>query len=182
MAVQGWWGNLLQGAVSALIGGVVAALTAWGVVSATRRHDRRVAIEREARSAALNLFVLLGEIQTTLTRAANSGSVLPRTTQGKEWALTVLTAEVAMFSLDRETGACFSQAIGDLRRALEPIEAVANPDPGLLQGAVLALQTVADWLANWLMAGRHRAASGRLPDLGSESSGRSGEPPTPLTG
>jgi hypothetical protein len=50
-------------------------LTAWAVVSATRRHERRFAIERAARTAALNLFVMLGEIQATLTRAAKETGV-----------------------------------------------------------------------------------------------------------
>lgn len=156
--LQGWWPNLLQGAVSAVIGGVVAALTAWAVVSATRRHDRRFAIEREARTAALNLFVLLGEIQTNLTRAAEEGVAVPRLTSSGEWGLNVLTAEVAIFSVDAKTGARFSQAIGDLRRAIEPIEGIANPDPALIGRALSAWQALVDQLAEWLMKGRHRNA------------------------
>ncbi len=36
-----WWANLLQGALSAVIGGVVAALTAWAVVTMTARRAQR---------------------------------------------------------------------------------------------------------------------------------------------
>jgi hypothetical protein len=153
--MQGWWANLLQGAVSAVIGGLVAALTAWAVVSATRRHERRFAVEREARAAALRLFVLLGEIQSSLIRTAKEGTALPRITDSRDWALIVLTAEVAMFSLGRQTGARFSHAIGDLRRALEPIEGKQNPDHGQAERAVSAEQTLAGLLADWLMEGRH---------------------------
>lgn len=159
--MQGWWANLLQGGVSAVVGGVVAALTAWAVVSATRRHERRFAVEREARGAALNLFVMLGEIQTSLTRTATEGVTLPRTTDSRDWALTVLTAEVAMFSLGQEVGARFSQAIGDMRRALEPLEGMENPDPAQAERAASAWRTVADLLADWLMQGRHRDTAPR---------------------
>jgi hypothetical protein len=37
MGVQGWWGNLFQGGISVVVGGMVAALTAWFVVTAGTR-------------------------------------------------------------------------------------------------------------------------------------------------
>lgn len=49
------WANLFEGAASAIIGGVVAALTAWTVVILTRRHERRLENEKIARDAALKL-------------------------------------------------------------------------------------------------------------------------------
>ncbi|MCW2879477.1 MAG: hypothetical protein JWQ95_3577 [Sphaerisporangium sp.] len=47
-----WWANLLQGALSAMIGGVVAALTAWAVVTITARQTRRQAAQQNAVHAA----------------------------------------------------------------------------------------------------------------------------------
>jgi hypothetical protein len=43
-----WWANLLQGALSAGIGGVVAALTAWAVVAMTARRTQRHAAHQNA--------------------------------------------------------------------------------------------------------------------------------------
>ncbi|HEV2779992.1 MAG TPA: hypothetical protein VGX25_11410 [Actinophytocola sp.] len=146
----------MQGGISAVIGGMVAALTAWGVVSATRRHDRRFALEGEARDAAIKLFLMLIEIQPSLMQTVKEGTPQPRRTDTRDWALIVLTAEIAMFSLDRERGAEFSQAIGDYRRALEPIEGVPNPDRGQAERAMAAARKLIELLADWLMEGRHR--------------------------
>jgi hypothetical protein len=61
------WSSLFDGAASAVIGGVVAALTAWGVVVATRRSDRRLANELAAREAMLKvvqtIVLLLAELR-----------------------------------------------------------------------------------------------------------------------
>jgi hypothetical protein len=35
----GGWDNLLQGLGSGVVTGLVAALTAWGVLAGTRRHE-----------------------------------------------------------------------------------------------------------------------------------------------
>ncbi|WP_431933435.1 hypothetical protein [Nonomuraea jabiensis] len=43
-----WWANLLQGALSAMIGGVVAALTAWAVVTMTARRTQRQTAHQNA--------------------------------------------------------------------------------------------------------------------------------------
>ncbi|WP_157548834.1 hypothetical protein [Nonomuraea candida] len=157
--MQGWWANLLQGALSAIIGGIVAAMTAWGVVVATRRHERRVALEIEARTSAIEFFVLLADIDTQLTRSLDNGTALPHITDSKNWTVNVLKAEIAMFSLGRETGNAFSRQIGDLRRALELAEGDDPPDAALVTAAVAALHVLTEHLADWLMQGRHR------PDL-----------------
>jgi hypothetical protein len=156
--MQDWWASLLQGVISAVVGGAVAALTAWAVVSATRRHERRIAMEKEARTAALNFFVMLGEIQSHLACAVRTRAVVPLITDTKDWALNALTVEVAMFSLDEVFGARISQDIGDLRRALEQVEDVDRPDPALVEQSVTAWQTLADRLADWLMSGKHLSA------------------------
>ncbi|WP_157255171.1 hypothetical protein [Nonomuraea typhae] len=154
--MQGWWPNLLQGAFSAIIGGVVAAITAWGVVVATRRHDRDTLLEIEARNAAIELFVMLAELDTKLTQALDNGVPLGNVTNSREWTVTVLKAEVAMFTLGRDPGRQFSQEVGDLRRALELAEGHELPCENLLHSASTALQTLTDHLANWMMKGRHR--------------------------
>ncbi|GAA4588621.1 hypothetical protein GCM10023194_40760 [Planotetraspora phitsanulokensis] len=51
-----WWPNLLQGALSAVVGGVVAAVTAWAVVSITGRQVRRQAAHDRAIAAAQALI------------------------------------------------------------------------------------------------------------------------------
>ncbi|WP_157254715.1 hypothetical protein [Nonomuraea typhae] len=157
--MQGWWANLLQGALSAIIGGVVAAVTAWGVVAATRRHDRRTLLEVEARNAAIELFVMLAEIDTKLTQALDNGVPLGIVTNSREWTVTVLKAEVAMFTLGRDPGRRFSQEIGDLRRALELAEGHELSREELLHSASTALQALADHLADWMMKGRHLGSS-----------------------
>lgn len=75
--VQGWWGVLLQGALSAVIGGGVAALTAWAVVSITRRNDRRAAIEKEARASAIQM--LFTRPAGTQSRSAPGRQAVART-------------------------------------------------------------------------------------------------------
>jgi hypothetical protein len=179
--MQGWWPNLLQGAVSAVIGGLVAALTAWGVVAATRRHERRLDIEREARTAALNLLFELGGIGMKLTQVAKDGATLPRITDSREWGLPVFAAEVAMFSLDQKAGSRFSQAIGDLRRALEIIEGVDKPERASVERAVRAYDAVADFLADSLMWGRHRRPGPRPLASGTSSDAPSEPPPNSVS-
>ncbi|MEV4020622.1 hypothetical protein AB0J35_60115 [Nonomuraea angiospora] len=69
-----WWANLLQGAVSAMLGGVVAALTAWGVVKATKRNERKLARELDARVAARELIVELNELINKIAEGEWVGS------------------------------------------------------------------------------------------------------------
>ncbi|MFG6192289.1 hypothetical protein [Nonomuraea sp. JJY05] len=157
--MQGWWGNLLQGALSAVIGGIVAAITAWAVVMATRRYERQAALEIEARANAIDFFLLLADIDIQLTRALDHGTVLPHITDSKDWTLNALKTEIAMFSISRETGNAFSQEIGDLRRALELAEGDDPPKEQLVTAAMAALHTLTDHLAAWLMQGRHRPES-----------------------
>lgn len=66
----GGWTNLLQGLGSALVSGVVAALTAWWVVRLSAKHDARRTQEAEARTAAGELLGRLGQLIET------SGDVL----------------------------------------------------------------------------------------------------------
>ncbi|MBB3726563.1 hypothetical protein [Nonomuraea dietziae] len=154
--MQGWWGNLLQGALSAVIGGVVAALTAWAVVTATRRHERQAALEIEARTSAVDFFLLLADMDIQLTKALDSGVALPRMTEGRDWTVKALKAEIAMFSLGRKAGNAFSQKVGDLRRALELVEGDDPPREEPVKAAMAALHTLSDHLADWLMQGRHQ--------------------------
>lgn len=49
MCDTGWWQVLLDGLIGAGVGGVVAALTAWGVVAATKRHERAMTREQAMR-------------------------------------------------------------------------------------------------------------------------------------
>lgn len=154
--MQGWVANLLQGALSAVIGGIVAAMTAWAVVAATRRHERQAALEIEARTSAIEFFLLLADIDIRLTKALDDGAALPHITDGKEWTVNALKAEIALFSLGRKTGNAFSQEIGDLRRALELAEGDDPPKEELVTAAMAALHALTAHLADWLMQGRHR--------------------------
>jgi uncharacterized membrane protein YjfL (UPF0719 family) len=153
--VQGWWGVLLQGALSAMIGGAVAALTAWAVVSVTRRNDKRSAIEAEARASAIQMVFTCMTILETLTRALEDGTDLPEITEGRQWGVSALATEIAMFSLGKKIGGKISQDIGDARRALEIVER-ATPGAELVEAAMRSVQHLIDDLADWLMQGRHR--------------------------
>jgi aspartyl/asparaginyl beta-hydroxylase (cupin superfamily) len=61
-AIFGGWPNILSGSASAIIGGVVAASTAWLVVRWTARADRERALDVEARQVALDLVRTLGTL------------------------------------------------------------------------------------------------------------------------
>jgi hypothetical protein len=155
VGVQSWWGNLLQGGISAIIGGLVAALTAWAVVAATRRHERRSALEIEARRAAIDFFFILTHVSGNLENALEQGKLIPMITEEPEWGIGAIRTEIAMFSVRHEIGSKFSQLVGNLRRSLEVIENHTDPDIKLIQSAIEANQKLIDYLADWLMEGRH---------------------------
>lgn len=158
MDAQGWWGVLLQGSVAAIVGGVVAALTAWAVVSATHRSERRLALVLEARRAAVAMYHLAGEYYQALRLVARSDGAEPPTAEAREWWVHSSTLEIAMFSLKGAIGAQISQDLGDLRRALEAVNASRPSTPEALAHAQRAALKLIDDLADWLMDGRHRAA------------------------
>jgi hypothetical protein len=158
MDPQGWWGVLLQGSISAAVGGIVAALTAWAVVAATRRHDRHSALRAEARGAAVRMFHLTGELQQALERALVDDDAPLPTADGRDWLVNASSLEIAMFALDGDLGARISQDLGDLRRALERLNAGTEPRAESARAATARLFHLSDDLADWLMDGRHRAA------------------------
>lgn len=162
MDPQGWWGVLLQGTISAVAGGIVAALTAWAVVAATRRHDRRSALQAEARAAAVRMYHMADELHQALQGSDDDIDALLPATDGRDWLVNATSLEIAMFSLDGEIGARFSQEIGDVRRALERL-AIFGSDTERRADAVRAARTclfrLGDDLADWLMDGRHRTTS-----------------------
>ena len=156
MDPQGWWGVLLQGTISAAVGGVVAALTAWGVVTVTHRHDQHTALRSEARGAAVRLFQLVGEYIQTLRRAVDDEHIPLPDTGSRDWLITATGAEIALYSFDQGLGANISQRIGEFRRALEVLAAGGLPRDGALRVAEERGQSLINDLADWLMEGRHR--------------------------
>lgn len=75
MTVSGFFGgsaNLMQGLVSSLLGGVIAALTAYLVVRLTRRHEAHLALLVEARKVVAEVAEL------TIRTMAPSGNELQR--------------------------------------------------------------------------------------------------------
>lgn len=155
MDPQGWWGILLQGSFSAVVGGIVAALTAWAVVAATRRHERHSAVRAEARAAAVRMFHMTGEIQQALQRALVDDAPLP-TANGRDWLVNATSLEIAMFALDGDLGTRISQDLGALRRALEHLNAGTKPSAESARAVTARLFHLSDDLADWLMDGRHR--------------------------
>ena len=67
-----WWGALLDGIVGAFLSGIVAAGTAWLVVSLTSRHQRLDTLSSEARQALLRLYMLAEEICDSLKKEATA--------------------------------------------------------------------------------------------------------------
>ncbi len=69
----GRWPNLMQGLGSAIVSGLVAALTAYLVIRLTHRSNMRVATEMDARSAFRSLnaewLKVIADIQETLNRS-----------------------------------------------------------------------------------------------------------------
>jgi hypothetical protein len=69
----GRWPNLMQGLGSAIVSGLVAALTAYLVVHLTHRSNMRAATEMDARSAFRDLnaewLKVISDIQETLDRS-----------------------------------------------------------------------------------------------------------------
>jgi hypothetical protein len=155
---QGWWGVLLQGSISAMVGGVVAALTAWGVVAATRRHERRAALRMEARRAAVQMFQMTCELHQALQRVLEDNDAPVPTADGREWLVNATGLEVAMFALDGDLGNQISQDLGNVRRALERLNLDTQSKIEAAETSVERVQRLSDDLADWLMAGRHRLA------------------------
>jgi hypothetical protein len=158
MDPQGWWGVLLQETIPAVVGGIVAALTAWAVVTATRRHDRHRTLRAEARTAAVRMFHMTGEFQQALKRAVLDEDAPLPTADGRDWLVNATSLEIAMFALDGGLGAQISQDLGDLRRALERLSAGTEPKAEAARMVTARLLKLSDDLADWLMDGRHRAA------------------------
>jgi hypothetical protein len=158
MDPQGWWGVLLQGTISAVVGGIVTALTAWAVVAATRRHDRHSALHAEARAAAVRMFHMTGELHQALQRALVDDDAQLPNTDDRDWLVNATSLEIAMFAFDGTLGARISQDVGDLRRALESLNTGTEPRTVSAPAATACLGRLADDLADWLMDGRHRAA------------------------
>lgn len=117
MDPQHWWGLLLQGALSAVVGGVVAALTAWAVVTATHRHQQRALLLTEARRAAVEMLQLAGRFLGMLERAREDRGLPVPNTEGSDWLVAASSAEIAMFSLPGGKGARISHDLGAARSA-----------------------------------------------------------------
>jgi hypothetical protein len=62
MELWGGWDNLMQGLISAGVGAVVAALTAWLILIGTRRHERGLENELSARTAAREIDAAIGDL------------------------------------------------------------------------------------------------------------------------
>ncbi|WP_432885936.1 hypothetical protein ACQPYH_02495 [Kribbella sp. CA-245084] len=68
----GGWTNLLQGLGSAVVSGVVAAITAYIVVRLTHRADRRLATDVEARAAAREILTVTSRLPRELQAWAST--------------------------------------------------------------------------------------------------------------
>jgi hypothetical protein len=77
----GGWPNLLQGLGSAVVGGLVAAITAYAVVRLTHRSDRRLATEVEGRSAARAIVAAAAKTPRDLQAWGSSADKPPRGAQ-----------------------------------------------------------------------------------------------------
>ncbi|MGN9784933.1 hypothetical protein ACTMTF_26115 [Nonomuraea sp. ZG12] len=89
-----WWANLLQGAISAVIGGVVAALTAWAVVAGTGRQAHRQALVIDARNAARTLIQDTEKLMRSVMRLAR----VPGPRDQREWLLQLDEARITFFN------------------------------------------------------------------------------------
>ena len=120
MAVD-WWANLFQGALSAMLGGAVAALTAWGVVTATGRQLRRQAARSNALSAAQGAIeemqIFFASVQSTepwKRRVSVSKRQQQLLVAGTRF-LTRTTAHMATIAaIDRE----FAERMTELKNAI----------------------------------------------------------------
>ncbi|WP_217241411.1 hypothetical protein [Streptomyces sp. AC555_RSS877] len=136
----------------------MAALTAWGVVSATHRHQQRAALLAEARRAAIELFHLAGGYLSMLERAREDQSGPVPNTEGHDWLVAATGVEIAMFSLPGDIGRRISNDIGEARRALETLNSAEHRETGAITAGLRCVQTLVDDLADWLMEGRHLSA------------------------
>lgn len=155
MDPQGWWRLLLQGALSAVIGGVVAALTAWAVVTATHKHQQRAFLLAEARRAAVEMLQLAGRFLSMLERARDDRGLPVPNTEGSDWLVAASSVEIAMFSLPGGIGSRISHDLGAARRALEVLNNGAQPETEDITAGIRCVQALSDDLADWLTDGRH---------------------------
>ena len=135
---------------------MVAAITAWAVVSVTHRHEHRFALRGEVRTSAIAMFHLAGRIGAELERARSDRDAPLPSTGTQEWLVTATSVEIAAFSFDASLGARWSDSIGALRAALEALNAGSSEQEQLIADADLAVRALIDALAEWLMQGRQR--------------------------
>ncbi|MFC4119885.1 hypothetical protein [Nonomuraea zeae] len=143
-----WWANLLQGAISAVISGVVAALTAWLVVRATRQNDRRLALEMESRAAAMRL---IGACSALIDRFSSISD--------DQWAAEGPALSVSFHADVLSAAACIASVdvtfADQLVKDLEDVEAVLGELMAASTRGVEAAGTVAPRFAETFMPFRN---------------------------
>lgn len=116
-----WWANLLQGALSAAIGGMVAAVTAWGVVIATGRQIRRQATKTNAIAAAQAaiaemqlLFAAVQTIQPWKRHVLRDQWLMRMNIAGTRFFTRTVAHQATIAAFDPP----FAERVAELRRAI----------------------------------------------------------------
>jgi len=125
-----WAANLTNGLYGAVIGGLVAALTAWGVFMATKRLEQQRTTELEARDATRSLILESRLLATSILDNWDEATVLR--VRGEQLRLRIMFAAYvpAIASVDLGFASKLDSLIDDLYQRIDRIPADRTSEEG----------------------------------------------------
>ncbi|MCO5995740.1 hypothetical protein [Actinoallomurus rhizosphaericola] len=104
---------------------------------------------------------MTSELYQALQHAVVDDDAPLPTPDSRDWLINATSLEIAMFALDGALGGRISQDLGDVRRALERLNAGAKTRAEAALSVTAHLSRLSDDLADWLIDGRHRVTPQR---------------------
>jgi hypothetical protein len=101
---MGWWQDLLNGLIGAVVGGLVAAGAAWGVFLGTNARELRRTDELDARRAATDIIKAAGPFLSTLSQASKSRSLAEAASARATYTTDVTSNLPAILRVDEAFG------------------------------------------------------------------------------
>jgi hypothetical protein len=107
-----WWQALLNGLISAIVGGLVTVGVAWWVFTATRDHERRQVDEQEARRAGAAIMRAAGPYLSALGHAARLRSTIDAAAARVSYHTEVTANLPAILKVDEAFGTQIIEKLG----------------------------------------------------------------------
>jgi hypothetical protein len=144
----GGWPNALQGLVSALFGGVIAALTAWWVVRLTHRHERTNAIYVNGLDSAVTIIERSHAFMRSLVD--EDSSQRQRELALVSWAESIQIYSAGVLALDKDFDSRFQTAMTLARDSVFSLRNPGDQSRSLVAHELTeAVLNLADDLARW---------------------------------